>query len=180
MIGVDIVEKNLQAARKLAESHGVSSNCEFVMTPSEKADVILSMDAFEHFSDPPAILKKMREYVKDDGYALVTFGYTWLHPLGGHLFSVFPWAHLVFTEAALIRWRSEFKDDGALHFGEVSGGLNRMTIRRWEKIVAESPFEIEWQQVRPIRAFRWFHNRLTREFFTSTLQMKLVPRRLSA
>lgn len=80
MIGVDIVEKNLQAARKLAESHGVSSNCEFVMTPSEKADVILSMDAFEHFSDPPAILKKMREYVKDDGYALVTFGYTWASP----------------------------------------------------------------------------------------------------
>jgi hypothetical protein len=56
--------------------------------------------------------------------------------LGGHLFSVFPWAHLIFSEQALIRWRSDFKSDGATRFSEVAGGLNQMTIRRFERLIA--------------------------------------------
>jgi SAM-dependent methyltransferase len=177
VIGLDIIDENLEAACKLAAKHGVSDKCTFTKSVSAKADVILSMDAFEHFMDPASILVNMSGLMKDDGCAIVTFGYTWYHPLGGHLFSVFPWAHLIFPEKALIRWRSDFKTDGATRFGEVSGGLNQMTIRRWEKLVSESPFKIVWQRIRPIRAFRWFYCRLTRELFTSTLQMKLVQRR---
>jgi hypothetical protein len=79
----------------------------------------------------------MRKILKDDGVLFVTFGYTWYHPLGGHLFSVFPWAHLILTEKTLIRWRSDFKTDGATRFREMAGGLNRMSIRRWEEILAD-------------------------------------------
>ncbi len=70
----------------------------------------------------------MASLLKPSGFALVEFGYTWFHPYGGHLFSVFPWAHLIFTEKSLIRWRSDFKTDGATRFQEVAGGLNQMTI----------------------------------------------------
>jgi hypothetical protein len=68
----------------------------------------------------------------------ISFGPTWHHPYGGHLFSVFPWAHLIFSEKALTRWRSDLRDDGATRFGEVAGGLNQMTIRRFEELVADS------------------------------------------
>jgi len=175
--GIDIVEENLESGRKLAAEYGVSDKCTFALSTNERVDVVLSVDAFEHFGDPASILVKINELLKDDGSLIVSFGYTWYHPLGGHLFSVFPWAHLIFTEAALIRWRSDFKTDGATRFGEVAGGLNQMTIRRWEKLVAASPFEITWQKVCPIRAARWLYCSLTRELFTSTMQFKLVPKR---
>jgi SAM-dependent methyltransferase len=176
-IGIDIVEKNLESGRRLASEYGVSDRCSFVRRIDDKVDAVISLDAFEHFEDPASVLTNMRKILKDDGALLVTFGCTWYHPLGGHLFSVFPWAHLIITEKTLIRWRADFKTDGATRFGEVAGGLNRMSIRRWEKLLADSPFQVEWRMVRPIRAVRWLYCSLTRELFTSTLQYKLVPKR---
>ena len=46
----------------------------------------------------------MESYLAPGAKVIATFGPTWYHPLGGHLFSVFPWAHLIFTERALLRW----------------------------------------------------------------------------
>lgn len=176
VIGIDIVESNLEAATRHASERNLSDRVSFCKSLDRKVDIIHSMDAFEHFMDPASILRSMRQAVSDDGEGWVTFGYTWYHPLGGHLFSVFPWAHLVFTEEILCRWRSDFKSDGATRFGEVSGGLNQMTIRRWELLVADSPWRIQKQTLRPIRAARWLHNKFTREFLTSTLQVVLKPR----
>ena len=78
----------------------------------------------------------MDQHLQPGGEVLVSFGPTWYHPLGGHLFSVFPWAHLIFSEKALISWRSAFKTDGATRFSEVAGGLNQMTIAKFEALVA--------------------------------------------
>ena len=113
VIGLDIQEGRLQTARESAERAGVTERCTFAQTTTERADVILSKDAFEHFRDPAAVLDEMASLLHPDGYVLATFGPTWLHPYGGHLFSVFPWSHLLFTEAAQIRWRCLFKADGA-------------------------------------------------------------------
>ena len=175
VIGVDIQERFLAVARERALAAGVADRCDFVTSPSEPADVIVSIDAFEHFSDPAGILRTMRAMLKPTGCVLASFGPTWYHPLGGHLFSVFPWAHLVFTESALIRWRSTFKTDGATRFEEVEGGLNQMTIRRFEQIVADSPFRIASFEPVPIRRLEFLHNRLTREFTTAVVRCKLVP-----
>jgi hypothetical protein len=119
----------------------------------------------------------MRNLLKDDGLAIVEFGPPWYHPLGGHLFSVFPWSHLVFTERCLIRWRSDFKSDGATRFSEVEGGLNRMTVRRFKKLVGESDFEFERFEAVPIRRSELLANALTREFLTAIVRCRLVPRR---
>ena len=86
---------------------------------------------------------------------------------------MFPWAHLVFTEASLIRWRSGFKTDGARRFGEVAGGLNQMTIRRWEKLVEEAGFEFKSYELVPIRPARRLHNGWTREFLTAVVKAEL-------
>jgi hypothetical protein len=118
----------------------------------------------------------MRQALKDSGAVIAAFGPTWYHPLGGHLFSVFPWAHLIFTEKALIRWRSDFKTDGATSFREVGGGLNQITIRRFKRIVAQSPFRFAEFEARPIRPLKPIANRLTREATTSIVCCRLVPR----
>lgn len=176
VIGVDIRERALANARKRAEARGVSDRCVFTTKTDEKADVILSIDAFEHFDDPAEILRIMRRLLKDNGCILAAFGPTWYHPLGGHLFSPFPWAHLIFTEKSLIRWRSDFKTDGATRFREAEGGLNQMTIRRFHSIVAESDFKFAEFEPVPIRKLKPIANRLTREFTTAIVRCKLVPR----
>lgn len=112
----------------------------------------------------------MSQIIKSTGRVLLTFGPTWFHPLGGHLFSVFPWAHLIFTEEALIRWRSRFKHDGATRFDEVEGGLNQMTIRRFRQLVARSSFWFETFERIPIWRLRALANPLTREFVTTSVR----------
>ena len=108
---------------------------------------------------------------------LAAFGPTWYHPYGGHLFSVFPRAaHLVFTERALLRWRADFKTDGATRFEEVEGGLDRMTIRRFERLVAASPVRCARLEPVPIRGWTpLVRSRLTREALTATVRCELAP-----
>src|SRR5579863_5311500 len=130
VVGVDIRRKVLDIAVRDAQSAGVAATCTFTMHTDEKFDVIFSIDGFEHYDDPAGILRLMRDRLSPGGRIIIAFGPPWLHPMGGHLFSVFPWAHLIFTESALIRWRADFKTDGATRFHEVAGGLNRMTVRR--------------------------------------------------
>ena len=176
VIGVDIVERHLAVARESAMQAGVDARCVFAVSSAEPVDVIVAVDSFEHFSDPEGVLRAMRGSLKPDGCVHVSFGPTWYHPLGGHLFSVVPWAHLVFTEKALMRWRADSRHDGATRFEEVEGGLNKMTLRRFERIVAESPFRFEEFEAIPIRKLGFLQNRFTREFTTAIVRCKLVPR----
>lgn len=176
VIGVDIREDLLWAARQKALDAGVQDTCLFASSTNELADIVVSLDAFEHFGDPAEILRTMNTLLNPNGEVLVSFGPTWYHPLGGHLFSVFPWAHLIFSERALIRWRSTFKTDGATRFGEVAGGLNQMTIARFERLVASSPLRFAAFELVPIRKLRLLHNRFTREFTTARVWCRLVKR----
>ncbi|HEU4630407.1 MAG TPA: class I SAM-dependent methyltransferase [Gemmatimonadaceae bacterium] len=176
VIGIDIQERMLQVAEASAAAAGVADRCTFATTTTERADVIVSLDAFEHFEDPAAILRIMAGLLAPGGEVIAAFGPTWYHPLGGHLFSVVPWAHLVFTESALIRWRSDFKTDGATRFSEVAGGLNQMTIARFERLVAASPLRFTHFEAVPIRRLAWAANRLTREWTTAIVRCRLARR----
>ena len=176
VIGLDMRENVLKAARDSAKAAGVADRCLFTTETHEKVDVVISVDAFEHFADPRGVLRTMHSLVKVEGCAMIVFGPTWYHPLGGHLFSVFPWAHLIFTEKALIRWRSDFKTDGATRFSEVEGGLNQMNIRRFERLVETSDFQLDHFETVPIRRLRMVANKLTREFTTAIVRCRLIPR----
>ena len=176
VIGVDIREKVLEAARERVRSAGLEDSCQLTAHATERADVILSLDSFEHFADPAAILETMATLLKPDGKILVSFGPPWYHPLGGHLFSVFPWAHLIFSEGALLRWRAQFRNDGARRFTEIDGGLNQMSIARFCGLVTHSPLRFDSFEAVPIRRARRLANRLTREFFTAIVRCVLVHR----
>lgn len=138
-----------------------------------KADVIISVDAFEHFDDPEHILNLMYDCLRPGGEAHISFGPTWYHPVGGHAFSVFPWAHLLFTEKALVRWRNQFYHDGATRFNNVAGGLNQLPIAQFENIFKRSKFHIESLKCKPIRNYFWLQKILGRELMTSMVLVHL-------
>ena len=169
--GLDIVPRLLEEARAKASAAGVADRCTFGTTAtSRKVDVIVSLDSFEHFADPAAVLDAMHDLLRPGGKVVTSFGPTWYHPYGGHLFSVFPWAHLLFSERALIRWRNDIRSDGATRFHEVEGGLNRMTIHRFEQIARRSPFRIVQLEAVPIRKLSWLRLNSLREFTTAIVR----------
>ncbi len=171
---LDMREDVLAAARAHQAAANVE-NCAFVRHCDSKVDVILSVDSFEHFPHPDLVLEEMSRLLKPDGKVIVAFGPPWYHPTGGH-FPLFPWAHLLLAEKSLMTWRSKYKTDGAKRFQEVAGGLNQMSIHKFEQIVANSPLKFDTLETVPIRAVRRLHCRLTREFFTSIVRGRLVHR----
>ena len=176
VIGIDIREDLLQLARQRAHAAGLSKICHFATSTNELAHVVVSIDAFEHFGDPLAVLHTIDTLLYPRGEVIASFGPTWYHPRGEHLFSVFPWAHLLLSEKALIRWRSDFKTDGATRFSEVAGGLNQMTIRRFKNLIQNSPFKLAALELVPIRKLQPLHNRWTCEFTTALVRCRLVKR----
>lgn len=176
VIGVDIQEKLLKHARELAISESITERCEFHTETEELADLVISKDAFEHFENPAQMLELMAQHLKPNGEIEIVFGPTWLHPYGGHLFSIFPWSHLIFSEAALIRWRADFKFDGASKFSEVAGGLNQMTIKEFETIVANSSCELISLDTVPIKKLKFLKLNMFREIGSSLVRCRLIKK----
>jgi SAM-dependent methyltransferase len=174
VVGIDLRDKWLEMSVAHAAARGMTDRCTFAREWHEPVDQIVSLDSFEHFADPAAILAHMRRLLRPGGRVLAAFGPTWYHPLGGHIYSVFPFSHLVFSEAALVRWRSLHKTDGATSIA--GSGLNKMTIRRFIALVEASPLRFAKFELLPIRPLRRIANRLTREFTTAAVRCELVPR----
>src|SRR5262249_51108360 len=133
VIGVDVGQKWLDQASQLAMQRGVADRCTFVRkwTGGPAVDVILSLDSFEHYEHPAEILQDMHGMLKPSGSVLVSFGPPWRHPYGGHLFSIFPWAHFVFTEHAMVTWRSTLPGKTPKP-SLIDAGINQMTVKRFE------------------------------------------------
>jgi hypothetical protein len=118
----------------------------------------------------------MRDLLKPDGYVWASFGPTWYHPYGGHVFSPFPWAHLIFTEDVLVRRRGEMKRNKVARFKDIPEGLAQLSIRRFLQVVNESGFDVISFEAVPIRKLKYFASPLTREFTTAVVRCKLRPR----
>ena len=174
VIGIDLRQRWLDLGDQHAEARGVADRCTFAREWSDPVDLIVSLDSFEHFADPAAVLTHMRGLLRPGGKVLAAFGPTWYHPLGGHIYSVFPFSHLLFSERALVRWRAMYKSDGARTIEE--SGLNKMTISRFIRLVEASPLRFASFELLPIRPLRLIANRLTREFTTAAVRCVLEPR----
>lgn len=109
-------------------------------------DVAVSCSSFEHFSDPEHILRQMIDSVKPGGIIIVSFAEPWYSPHGSHMnfFTKVPWVNLLFSEKAVMQVRSRFRNDGAVRYEDVEGGLNRMSLAKFEKIIRNSGMKIEF------------------------------------
>lgn len=172
VLGIDIRQDFLRHAAARARAASVEPICEFAASATGKFEVVLSLDSMEHFSEPAREIEHMADLLDPSGYVLMSFGPPWLHPLGHH-FPLFPWAHLVFTERSLMEWRARFKKDGARKFSECLGGLNQMTVGKFERLVRHSALELSTFECVPVGKLRPLHNRLTREFTTAVVRARL-------
>jgi SAM-dependent methyltransferase len=137
---------------------------------SEQFDVVYSCSSFEHFSEPEAILRLMAERVKPGGRIVITFAEPWYSNNGSHMggFCRLPWVNLIFSERTIMRVRSRYRNDGAQRFEEVEGGLNRMSVAKFERIIRSSGMRIESLWLWPTKGVPFVtHVPVLRELLTS-------------
>lgn len=148
VVGVDSNPRTLAQARERLQSlqsplpvefHGELSGAE-----ASTFDVVISQNAMEHYGNPKEALEAMGAAVKpDSGQILVTFGPPWLAPYGSHMhfFTSLPWVNILFPESTVMRVRARYRSDGAKRYEDVESGLNKMTVKRFERLVAQSGLE---------------------------------------
>jgi 2-polyprenyl-3-methyl-5-hydroxy-6-metoxy-1,4-benzoquinol methylase len=151
VVGVDV--RGLDRARKLAAENNCTDRVRFVeQVPSaelETFDMVLSCSAMEHYGDPAGMVELMKQAVKPGGVIIISFAEPWYGPRGSHFdaFSRLPWVNLLFSEKTILRVRTHFRSDGAQRFEDVEGGLNRMSVAKFEHIIRNSGLKTEFFRV---------------------------------
>jgi ubiquinone/menaquinone biosynthesis C-methylase UbiE len=183
VIAVDIVPENVARTQKLAADHGLSNliyACEELPAVYRgECDIVVSCSSFEHFSDPAAILSRMRDATKPGGVVVISWAEPWLSPYGAHMshFANVPWVNILFSERTVMAVRSRFSPDGATRYEDVEGGLNRMTLRKFERIISKCGMDVECVQYYPVKGLPLVHRiPLVREFLTSAVAVVLRKR----
>ena len=118
--------------------------------PGALFDVVYSCSSFEHFADPADMLRLMRERTRPGGFVVVSFAEPWYSPRGHHMdgFTRLPWVNLLFPERDVMSVRALYRTDGATRYEDVEGGLNRMSVARFERTIRNSGM-----RVRSLRLF---------------------------
>lgn len=181
VVGLDTNPRVLPVARERAVKSEARSRIEFLQQldseSATKFDVIVSQNSMEHFYNPQDVVATMTAHLTATGEILLTFGPTWLSPYGAHLWHLFPipWVHLIFPENVIMAVRSEFHDDGATRYEEVEGGLNKMTVRKFETIVSRSRLEPSYVRYHCVKNMRWLqYVPGVREFFVNAITCVLT------
>jgi SAM-dependent methyltransferase len=183
--GVDIVQEHLAFSRELAKTHGEDVHFVDRIPEGLRFDIVLSISAFEHFSDPAAVLQRMRSLVNSTGQIIITWAEPWYSHSGSHFGNftripgtnaAIPWCNLLFSEEALLTLRAQFRDDLPDRIEDIEGGLNRLTVTRFERIMRQSGMRIERLQAHPTLGLPLVsHIPLVRELLTSAATCILRP-----
>lgn len=158
-------------------------------------DVVVANDAMEHFAEPEAALGEMARATKPGGAVWVFFT-PHFSPLGSHLYDYLytPWCHLLFRRediegavGEVLRrrfpeWTPEEVDrKRADIMRSYDTELNRMSIRRFKRMVARIPdLEVVYEELRPakFRSLRFLTRiPLLRELFTGTVVCRMTRAR---
>ncbi len=106
-------------------------NAEDLRFENECFDLVFSYDAFEHFSDPEAVLSEAMRVTKKGGYIFLEFGPLYLSPMGLHAYYAVtvPYCHVLFGRQEL----AEFTVDNGLNPIDFSQ-LNQWTLERYRDL----------------------------------------------
>lgn len=182
VLGLDTNPPTLDRARKLAHELELQ-NVEFAERLGDSRlhmfDIVISQNSFEHFPDPAEILEQMKSALKPDGKILITFGPPWLSPLGSHMsfFTPVPWVNVLFSERTVMNVRSRYIRDGAMRYEDVDGGLNKMTVRKFEKIVDRCGLEVGYRRYQCVKRLNFLARLpIARELFVNHISCVLHAR----
>lgn len=180
-IGIDMCPI-FKEAENYAMEAGISDRLKFSSSSIKSLDngsidVVFSQNSFEHFAEPKNLMTDVYDVLKRGGKFFITFGPPWLHPYGVHMFFMIkiPWAHLIFSEKTILSVRKLYRQDNAMTFGEVEGGLNKMTIKKFKKYVELSGFHLQSFTLTPLKGLRFLIKiPYICEFFTSQVSAVLI------
>lgn len=171
--GVDVVESYKEESEKLAADLNLSDKFTFICADAKKLpypdntfDTVIMNDAMEHVAEPEAVLKEVLRVLNKNGKLYVNFP-PFNHPFGAHLSDAIyiPWVHMFFTEKTLIAAYKELvKDlpDGQerinFRISEKDGKeyfsyINKMTIKRFKKILDKLDIQPVYYKEMPLRSF---------------------------
>ena len=167
--GVELLENYKQEAEALAAELGLSDKFTFVANDAARLpfddstiDTIILNDAMEHVDEPEAVLLECMRVLAAGGRIFLNFP-PYHHPYGLHLQDAIalPYAHLFFSEKTMI---SVYKDavknlpngEERVKFrisecGEKVSFINKMTIRRFKKILAKLGIQPLYYKEVPLR-----------------------------
>ena len=133
----------------------------------------------EHFRDPQKELHRMASLARKE--LIVSFAEPWFSPYGTHLNGTthLPWLNLIFSERTRMNVRNLYPDgsDGAKRVEDVRGGLNKMTVARFERLVSAVPgFRVDYLLLRGVKGVPLVTKiPVVRELMTSALTCILRP-----
>ena len=181
VVGIDSSPAVRVKASALAALHGLSERVEFAPRVDSRLqkrfDVVVSQNSMEHFPNPLAAVQEMTCALRPGGVILMTFGPPWFAPYGSHMhfFTKIPWVNLLFPEQTVMSVRARFRSDGASHYEEVEHGLNRMTVAKFERIVATTELRVEDRRYRCVKGLdRLAHFPIVRELFVNNISCMLM------
>lgn len=152
VVGLETNPRAIRETRENIVRHAVEDKVEIVDTFDdrlrERFDIVICKDSMEHFGDPAGTLMAMDSALKPHGILYLTFGPPWFAPYGSHMhfFTRVPYVNLFFPERTVMNVRARFRSDGARRYEEVESGLNRMTVRKFERIIGASGMHLRFRR----------------------------------
>lgn len=172
--GADVVERYREESKNLSIEKGLEDKFEFHLCDAknlefedETFDTIIMNDSMEHVAEPEEVVKECMRVLKPNGRLFINFC-PYHHPFGAHLSDVIgiPWVHLFFSEKTMI---DAYKDlmvgipDGEdrikFRFSKDEKGketisyINKMTVKRFNKIMKKLNLKPEYYAEIPLRNF---------------------------
>lgn len=172
IFGLEILNKYRQEAVNLAKEKGFLNIFDFVCGDAAKMefqdnmfDTIIMNDSMEHVDKPIEVLEECYRVLKPGGKLFLNFP-PYYHPLGAHLSDAIgiPWVHCFFSEKTLlsvykdlvnrlsdgiqrIQFRISLDENGNEYFSYI----NKMSIKKFIKIINKSRFNILYYNEVPLR-----------------------------
>ena len=148
VVGLEVRNDLFKEGINLSREYHVESKVKFstCLDYRQKYDIIISQNSFEHYDDPCAILEEWKKLLKKGGKIYVTFGPPWYAPYGSHMhfFTRLPWVNILFAERTVMKVRSRFRADGATRYQDVDRGLNKTTVKKFERLIKNSEFKTDY------------------------------------
>jgi SAM-dependent methyltransferase len=155
VVGVELSEQGAELARATLRRADGDLPVEFRSyggdlheLGAERFDAVVSKDSFEHYGAYPGsptadeMVRDMASLLVDGGLLVIGFGPLWKAPYGGHIDTKMPWAHLIFPEEVIFdEFRRARPPGKTARTFEEGTGVNRMTLRRFRSIMADSGLE---------------------------------------
>ena len=157
VVGLDVNTSHLEKARDLAGQLGLVNEVKFFARLDNslrgRFDMVISQNSMEHFPDPAGALSEMKAAINKNGIILITFGCPWFSPYGSHMhfFVKVPWINLIFDEKTVMNVRRHFRNDGATRYEDVEGGLNKMSVARFETLIKESGLRVTYKHYEGVK-----------------------------